>query len=95
MNHPCCEAPARGGERPTGTSIKLGDGLAFAASPVFAVMAMLTAASANDPAAVICGTAGAFALTGMTAMYAMMSVFHAGPWLGLLRSTGRPAGGGV
>lgn len=55
------------------------DLLSLAAAPVFAVMAVLTGAfEAGSPA--ICST-GASPLNGMAAMYALMSAFHAGPWL--------------
>lgn len=59
-------------------------GLSLAAAPTFAVMAAL---AASDPAAdMICSVSGmsmhgASLLSGMTPMYVLMSLFHAGPWL--------------
>lgn len=58
--------------------------LAFAAAPVFAVMALLTHLSGGD---MLCTAApGASSLTGMTTMYALMSAFHLSPWLRLMAS---------
>ena len=59
--------------------------LGLAAAPAFAVLALLTAARADGPAAMLCSTAhDAWSLGGMVPMYALMSVFHAGPWLRLV-----------
>ncbi len=53
--------------------------LAFAASPTFALMALLSFAYGKDP--LLCSAMCADATGGMAAMYALMSLFHAGPWL--------------
>ena len=59
--------------------------LSLAASPTFAVMALLTAVYDGGAMASLCGPApGASALTGMLPMYLLMSVFHAPPWLTLI-----------
>ena len=59
--------------------------LALAASPSFAVMAVISAAQGTSPDAMLCGALqGALPMTGMTAMYVMMSVFHAAPWFGIV-----------
>jgi len=57
--------------------------LCFAATPTFAVMALWTAAAVG-PAEMICNSGSALFPNGMAAMYALMSVFHLSPWLGLL-----------
>jgi len=63
--------------------------LRLAATPVFAVMALITGASGGNIPEVLCLTApGASPLTGMVTMYALMSVFHAGPWLALIARSG-------
>ena len=60
------------------------DGLAFAASPVFALMGRLTAIDA--PEMPFCASAAGFLpIDGMAAMYLLMSLFHASPWLRLAR----------
>ena len=65
----------------TGALPRAADGLRLAASPTFAVMALLTAGA---PADMICSAAHASPLSGMAPMYLLMSAFHAGPWLRLL-----------
>lgn len=59
--------------------------LRLAATPVFAVMALLSGLSGGDLPEVLCLTAqGTSPLNGMATMYLLMSVFHAAPWLRLL-----------
>lgn len=58
---------------------RLACGLALAAAPAFAVMALLAAA---DPAAMLCA-GGASPLNGMATMYALMALFHLRPWIEL------------
>jgi hypothetical protein len=58
--------------------------LALAAAPTFAAMAVLTWAFGGD-ADVMCGAVhGLSVLGGMVPMYALMSAFHAGPWVRLM-----------
>ncbi len=71
-------------------ALSAGDWLGFAAGPTFATMALLTGVSGGGPQDMCAAAHGASALTGMAAMYALMAVFHARPWLRLLRP--RPAG---
>jgi hypothetical protein len=67
------------------------DVLALAASPTFALMALLTAVLGSGPAELLCSTALASPLNGMVTMYLLMSAFHATPWLKLIRtSAGQP-----
>ena len=56
--------------------------LGLAAAPTFALMALWSALSGGPPD-VFC-VPHASPLTGMTAMYALMSAFHAAPWLRLM-----------
>ena len=66
------------------------DILSLAAAPSFALMAALTpAVDPTQPGLCMSGPAGA-PLSGMALMYGLMSVFHAAPWLRVLRGT-RPA----
>jgi hypothetical protein len=59
--------------------------LYLAATPVFALMALLTGLVDGAPGDVLCSSGqGAFSLTGMVPMYALMSAFHAGPWIRLI-----------
>lgn len=54
--------------------------LSLAAAPTFAGMALLTVLG-GSPADVLCTEASP--LSGMAAMYALMSLFHTGPWMRL------------
>jgi hypothetical protein len=64
--------------------------LYLAATPVFALMALLTLLVEAAPGDVLCGPGqGALSLTGMVPMYVLMSAFHAGPWIRLALGTDR------
>jgi hypothetical protein len=57
----------------------------FAAAPTFAAMALLTAASGSGGEDILCAAAHrASPLSGMAAMYLLMSAAHLAPWLKLL-----------
>jgi len=58
--------------------------LALAASPAFAIMALLTAAQGGGHTAPYCAAAGGSILGGMAPMYLLMTAFHAGPWVKLI-----------
>lgn len=56
--------------------------LGLAASPTFALMALIATADASPMA--LCGAgARVLPIDGMTAMYILMSLFHLPPWLKL------------
>jgi hypothetical protein len=57
--------------------------LHLAATPTFAVMALVTGVSGGE-VDVLCSAMGASPLAGMVPMYLLMSVFHAAPWLRLV-----------
>ena len=59
--------------------------LGYAAAPVFAAMAILTILSGGDTDMFCMSLHGGSPLGGMGAMYALMSLFHAGPWLRLIQ----------
>lgn len=67
-----------------GKAARFASCLCQAASPTFAVMALICAIAGNtDP---ICSaTHGTFAFGGMSTMYWLMSVFHLPAWLNKLR----------
>jgi len=61
-------------------------GLALAASPTFAIMAVLTGLPGDGHAAMHGAVGHTSPLSGMVTMYVLMSVFHAAPWLRLFRA---------
>jgi hypothetical protein len=59
--------------------------LSLAAAPTFAMMALLTWIHGGGMPDILCSAAqGASPLTGMVAMYSLMSAIHLAPWLRLL-----------
>lgn len=60
------------------------DLLGFIAAPTFAAMALLTAVLDGGATGALCAPTGASPMSGMAVMYALMSGFHAGPWLRLI-----------
>ena len=68
------------------TSSAASKGLALAASPTFALMALVAADDA--PMALCSAGSSMLPMSGMTAMYLLMSLFHLSPWLKL--ASGRP-----
>jgi hypothetical protein len=71
-----------GGGAGSGFAPGIAGWLGLAAAPTFALMALWSAASSGPPD-VFCMQHGS-PLAGMTAMYLLMSAFHAAPWLKLL-----------
>ena len=67
----------------------LGALLSLAAAPVFAAMAVLS--GLQDDGTALCSMQHTSPLTGMTAMYGLMSAFHLPPWLKLIATWGRGA----
>jgi hypothetical protein len=72
--------------RQHGVSAALGaaDFLYLAATPTFAIMALLTTILGGGSADALCSIAGASPLSGMAPMYLLMSAFHLAPWLKLI-----------
>jgi hypothetical protein len=61
------------------------DWLGLAAAPTFAVMALLTGTSGGGSSGMLCpAMPDASPLSGMAAMYLLMSAFHSAPWLRLI-----------
>jgi hypothetical protein len=59
--------------------------LSLAASPTFAIMALLTGAFDAGAADMLCSaTQHASPLNGMIPMYLLMSAFHLAPWIKLI-----------
>jgi len=59
--------------------------LCLAATPTFAIMALLTGIHGDSMAAMLCpATGNGLPLSGMCLMYVLMSAFHLRPWLKLI-----------
>jgi hypothetical protein len=58
--------------------------LGLAATPTFAIMAVLTAVLGGSPADMLCAAGHGLSLGGMVPMYLLMSAFHAAAWLRLI-----------
>lgn len=66
--------------------------LGLAATPTFAIMAVLTAVFGGGPAEMLCAAGHGLSVGGMVPMYLLMSAFHAAAWLRLVSE--RRGGGG-
>jgi hypothetical protein len=63
------------------------DWLCLAATPTFAIMALITGVLGGGQMAMMCsGMQDGLPLSGMALMYLLMSAFHAAPWLRLISS---------
>jgi hypothetical protein len=63
----------------------LAKGLCLAATPTFAVMAVVTEVMGGGRPEIYCAPMpGGSPLGGMAAMYLLMSAFHSAPWLRLM-----------
>lgn len=58
--------------------------LGLAATPTFAIMAVLTAMIDSGPADLLCAAGPGSAFGGMVPMYLLMSAFHSAAWLRLI-----------
>ena len=76
--------PASAGRHGSEAASQLARWLSLAATPTFAVMALLTAAFSGGPADMLCAAGHGLSLGGMVPMYLLMSAFHSAAWLRLL-----------
>lgn len=81
-----------GTTRASGNDVRLaaqgvGGWLCLAATPTFAIMALLTALSAGEPDTLCVAMQHSSPLGGMLLMYLLMSAFHSAPWLKLIGSS--------
>jgi len=58
--------------------------LGLAATPAFAIMAVLTAVIGSGQTDMLCAAERGFSLGGMVPMYLLMSAFHSAAWLRLI-----------
>ncbi|TCU72453.1 hypothetical protein EDE08_105314 [Bradyrhizobium sp. R2.2-H] len=83
MTAPLSAAPGAGHDG-AGTAGHLARWLALAATPTFAIMAVLTVMLDNGSADILCAAGHDSVLGGMIPMYLLMSAFHASAWLRLI-----------
>jgi hypothetical protein len=82
-----CETAAACAGSGSAAALGAADWLCLAATPIFAIMALLTGVLGGGPLDVLCSAAqDASPLTGMVPMYLLMSAFHSAPWLKLISS---------
>jgi len=84
MSHGCSGGSEGGAIRRN--AVRVADALALAASPTFAMMALVMAVTSGSSAATSGMGAHVSPLGGMVTMYLLMSAFHASAWLKLLRA---------
>ena len=89
MSQACSGGSDGDAPRRNAAVLRAADGLVLAASPTFAIMALLTAVLDGDPAQMFCSAAHGSPLSGMVTMYLLMSAFHIAPWLKLVRAGAR------
>jgi len=71
--------------RPARLPCGAADWICLAAAPTLAIMAVLTGVLGGGPPDLLCSsTQDASPLSGMVAMYLLMSAFHSAPWLRLI-----------
>jgi hypothetical protein len=69
--------------------LRAGDCLCLAATPIFGIMTLLSVIASGSAPDVLCSAAQHISwLGGMAPMYALMSAFHAAPWLRLMGGRG-------
>jgi len=61
---------------------RLANALSLAAAPTFTILTVVNAMNESGGPGMLCS--GGSGISGMTIMYALMSAFHAAPWLRLI-----------
>jgi hypothetical protein len=79
------QSACRGDEDIAATAVGLANWLCVAATPTFAIMALLAGLD-ESPMVKLCSAGPGAPLSGMVSMYLFMSVFHSPPWLKLISS---------
>ena len=65
-------------------ALGLAEWLCLAATPTFAILALLTGLLGGSPMDRLCSSGSGAPLSGMVPMYLLMSAFHSPPWLKLI-----------
>jgi hypothetical protein len=72
------------------SALGIGKFLCLAATPAFAIMALMTGVLGGGPMEMLCSAGHRSPLTGMIPMYLLMSAFHSVPWLTLIARRSMP-----
>jgi uncharacterized membrane protein YeiH len=83
--------PASVGRDGREAASRLARWLGLAATPTFAVMAVLTAMAGGGSADMLCNAGPGLSPGGMVPMYLLMSAFHSAAWLRLVSGRRRAA----
>jgi hypothetical protein len=80
-----CAVGAIRSESGSSAALRAADWLCLAATPAFAITALLTGVLGGGQPDILCSAAEhTSSLGGMTPMYLLMSAFHSPPWLELI-----------
>jgi hypothetical protein len=79
-----CSSKFDGGVARNAAALKAADGLALAAAPTFATMALLTPLLGGTANMLCMAAHDALPFGGMVPMYLLMAAFHLTPWLKLV-----------
>jgi hypothetical protein len=79
------EGACRDDEDTAAAAVSLANWLCLAATPTFAIMALLAGLD-ESPMVKLCSAGPGAPLSGMVPMYLFMSAFHSPPWLKLISS---------
>jgi hypothetical protein len=88
MSQACSGGSDGGAIRRNAAALGAAEGLALAAAPIFAIMALLTAVDGSADMSCMAAQ-DASPLSGMVLMYVLMSAIHSAPWLKLVSSRRR------
>ena len=84
-----CSGGSDGGGTRRNAALRVADWLALAASPTFAIMALLTGVMGGGSSEMLGMAPQVSPMSEMVTMYLLMSGFHAAAWLKLIRRGGR------
>jgi hypothetical protein len=93
MSQGCSGGSDGGATRRSAAALRVAGALALAASPTFAIMALLTGIMGSGSSEMV-GMAHASQMSGMVTMYLLMSAFHLAAWLKLIPPVGTKSASG-
>jgi hypothetical protein len=88
-DHATSTGGARCHDEGAAAALGIAKGLCLAATPTFAIMALMTGVLGGGSMNILCSAGHPSPLSGMVPMYILMSAFHSAPWLKLISSRRR------